>query len=81
MAKDSKRHVVPNPEGGWDVKKPGANRVSAHTDTQKDATDRARQIVGNQGGGEVAIHGRDGKIRDKNTVPPGTDPNPPRDER
>lgn len=81
MAKDNERHVVPNPEGGWDVKKPGGAHASAHTDTQKDATDRARQIVGNQGGGEVVIHGRDGKIRDKDTVPPGNDPNPPKDRR
>ncbi|MDP3984720.1 MAG: DUF2188 domain-containing protein [Acidimicrobiia bacterium] len=33
------------------------------------------------GGGEVTIHGRDGRIRDSDTVPPGHDPNPPRDKR
>ena len=71
----------PQPRWGLDVKKPGASRVSSHEDTQKDATDRARQIVGNQGGGEVVIHGRDGRIRDKDTVPPGNDPNPPKDKR
>lgn len=27
------RHVVPNPEGGWDVKAPGARRSSSHHDT------------------------------------------------
>jgi hypothetical protein len=72
------RHVVPNPNGGWDVKKPGAGRSSAHTDTQKHAAERATAIVRNSGGGEVRIHGRDGKIRDSNTVVPGNDPYPPK---
>ncbi|WP_232425744.1 DUF2188 domain-containing protein [Mycobacterium sp. JS623] len=30
------------------------------------------------GGGEVRVHGRDGKIRDSNTVDPGNDPFPPK---
>jgi hypothetical protein len=72
------RHVVPNPKGGWDVEKPGANRASAHTDTQKDAIQRASEIVHNSGGGEVRIHGRDGRIRDSNTIVPGNDPYPPK---
>ena len=33
MSKPSNRHVVPNPDGGWDVKAPGAQRSSAHTRT------------------------------------------------
>jgi len=77
----NERHVVRNPDGGWDVKAPGADRSSAHKDTQADAIDRAREIVGNSGGGEVVIHGRDGRIRDSDTVPPGHDPFPPRDTR
>lgn len=79
--KSPNRHVVPSPKGGWDVKKPGSGRTVAHTETQKAATDRARQIVRNAGGGEVRVHGRDGRIRDSDTVPPGNDPNPPRDKR
>ena len=75
------RHVVPNPKGGWDVKKPGASRASAHTRTQAEGVDRARGIVGREGGGEVRIHGRDGQIRDSDTVGRGNDPIPPRDER
>jgi len=67
------RNVVPNPEGGWDVKG-GGKRASAHTDTQAEAIERAKQIVRNQGGGEVSISGRDGKIRAKDTVDPGNDP-------
>lgn len=75
------RHVVPNPEGGWDVEAPGAKRVSSHHDTQVTAIDRAKAIVGNLGGGEVAIHGKNGAIRDKDTVLPGNDPCPPHDKR
>lgn len=81
MSKANRRHVVPNKDGGWSVKKPGSSRSSARTDTQKQAQDRARDIVRNAGGGEVRIHGRDGKIRDSDTVSPGSDPNPPRDKK
>ena len=77
----NERHVVPNADGGWDVRAPGAERSSAHLPTQGETIDRAREIVGNSGGGEVVIHGRDGQIRDSDTVPPGNDPNPPRDRR
>ena len=77
----NERHVVPNPDGGWDVRAPGAGRSSAHTDTQSNAIDRAREIVGNVGGGEVVIHRPDGRIRDSDTVPPGHDPFPPRDTK
>jgi hypothetical protein len=77
----NERHVVPNPEGGWDIVKPGGSRRSDHADRQGDAVDRARDIVGNNGGGEVVIHRPDGRIRDSDTVPPGQDPFPPRDRR
>lgn len=76
-----RRHVVPNPEGGWDVKKPGAGRSSSHHDTQADAEARAKEILSNVGGGETVIHRRSGEIRDSDTVPPARDPNPPKDRR
>lgn len=74
MANDNNRHVVPNPDGGWDVVKPGSDRASAHRGTQAEAINRAKEIVGNAGGGEVNIHGRNGQIREKDTVDPGNDP-------
>jgi len=76
----NRRNVVPNSDGGWDVTG-GGGRASAHKDTQHEAIDRAREVVGNLGGGEVTIHGRDGRIRDSDTVPPGNDPNQPRDKK
>lgn len=75
----ARRHIVPNPKGGWDVKKPSAGRASSHHDSQAGAERRARQIVSNAGGGEVVTHRPDGRIRDSDTVPPGLDPNPPQD--
>jgi hypothetical protein len=81
VVQENSRDVVPNPDGGWDVVKPDGRRASSHHNTQADAIDRGREIVHNAGGGELRIHGRDGKIRDSDTIPPGNDPNPPRDKR
>lgn len=82
MSKSSnRRDVVPNPNGGWDVTKPGGDRASAHYDRQSDAIDRSRAILHNIGGGEQVIHNREGVIREKNTIAPGNDPFPPRDKR
>ncbi len=63
------------------MRAPGANRASSHHNTQADAERRAKEIVRNAGGGEVRIHGRDGRIRDSDTIAPGNDPYPPRDTR
>ena len=60
---------------------PDAQRASSHHSTQAEAEARAKEIVGNAGGGEVVIHGRNGRIRDSDTVQPGNDPNPPRDTK
>lgn len=84
MAKKSgsnNRHVVPSPRGGWDVKGPGARRASSHHDTQMEAEARAKEIVQNLGGGEVRIHDQRGRIRNSDTVAPGSDPYPPKDKK
>lgn len=69
------------PQGGWNVKKDDAKRSSGHFDTQREAEDRAREIVRLVGGGEATTHGTDGRIRDSDTVPPGRDPHPPKDRK
>lgn len=76
----NKRHVTRHPDG-WAVRKPGSKRASSVHPTQAEAERRAKEVVGNSGGGEVVIHGRDGRIRDSDTVAPGNDPSPPRDEK
>lgn len=67
--------------GRWAAKKQGADRVSDLADSQKEAEQRAKELAARSGGGEVRIHGRDGRIRDSDTVPPANDPNPPKDRR
>ncbi|MDD4111317.1 MAG: DUF2188 domain-containing protein [Clostridia bacterium] len=74
-------HVVKNSNGGWDAKKPGSLRSSFHGETQKEVENVAKGFLSNSGGGEVIIHGLDGKIRDSDTVCPGNDPNPPKDKK
>lgn len=71
------RYVVNHPDG-WAVKAGGAQRASSVHDTQLEAIVAAKINVGNNGGGEVRIQGRDGKWRDSDTVPLGNDPFPPR---
>lgn len=77
--KPQRRIVSPNPNGGWDVRKPGARKASAHAPTQRDADRRAGEILRNAGGGERITQGRDGRIRSKDTIAPSRDPSPPRD--
>ena len=70
-------HVVPNPEGGWDVKRGGSDRASNHFDRKTGAIDRAREISQNQSS-ELIIHNRDGKISQSDSH--GNDPCPPKDK-
>ena len=77
---DKDRYVVKHGEE-WAVKKAHAKRASEVTRTQAEAEVRAKEIVSNLGGGEVRIQGRDAKFRDSDTVPPGNDPNPPKDKK
>ncbi len=55
--KPGSHHVVPNADGGWDVKKDGATRSSGHFDKKQDAVDAGHKISQNQGT-EFYIHGR-----------------------
>lgn len=77
----SNYHVTKNQDGGWNIKKENSERVSKIVETQNIAEQLAKQYSSNSGGGEVRIHGLDGKIRDSDTVYPGNDPNPPKDKK
>lgn len=68
-------HVVPNPSGGWDVKRGGSDRASGHFDTKHAAVDQGRQISRNQGT-ELRIHNRNGRIAQSDSH--GGDDFPPR---
>ena len=79
MSKGPKsHHVVPNPSGGWDVKRGGASRASTHHNTKREAIDRGRDISRNQNS-EFRIHNRDGKIARSDSH--GNDPCPPKDRK
>ena len=68
----SDRHVRPA-DDGWTVTKAGATRSSAHTPTQAEAIARAVEIVANDGGGSVVVHGIDGDERTRREVPAHAD--------
>lgn len=69
------RHVIPNPNGGWDSKKGGGERSSGHFDTKKEAEDYSRRVSRKEGS-ELLIHGKDGRIQRKDYH--GNDNYPPR---
>ena len=62
----NERHVVKNPENGWDIKKPHAERASSHAGTKAEAISLARKICKNEGA-ECIIHGENGRFRDYNS--------------
>lgn len=75
-------HVVRDKDtGDWKAVREGASRAGGLYNTQGEAEKAAKDMSSNSGGGEVRIHGLDGKIRDSDTVAPGNDPNPPVDKR
>jgi len=71
-------HVVPDPNGGWNVKKGGATRASRHFETKDDAVSWGRKVSENQGS-EFVIHKKDGTIQKKDSH--GNDPLPPQDRK
>ena len=79
MTKGRDRMVYLRGDGVWVNKRNDAGRPSSLHKTQRAAEAAAREMLQNQGGGELITKGRDGRIRSKDTIAPGNDPNPPRD--
>jgi hypothetical protein len=71
------QHVVKR-DDGWAVRGEKNTKDTSHHNTQKEAEQAAKVIAQNQKA-EVIIHGRDGKIRDKDSH--GNDPCPPKDKK
>lgn len=80
MSKGRDRTISKRSDGLWENKRNDANKASSLHKTQKDAEQSARQMLKNQGGGELITKAVNGKIRSKDTIPPGNDPNPPKDK-
>lgn len=76
MASGKNQHVVKHPNG-WAVRGAGSRKPTRVVPTQAEAIEIARQISQNQGS-ELLIHGRDGRIRSKDSY--GNDLSPPRDK-
>jgi len=75
-------HVSKDKDSGkWNIQKEGGQKSSGSADTQKEAEKTAKEYAANSGGGEVRIHGLDGKIRDSDTVAPGNDPKSSKDTK
>ena len=68
------QHVVPNGTK-WSIRKAGSSRATGTFDTQGEAIKEGRKIARNQGT-ELFIHGRDGRIRERDSY--GNDPMPPK---
>lgn len=74
MSKGQDRTVYKRDDGKWGNKRNDAGRDSSVHDTQKEAHDSAKEMLKNQGGGELTTKGVNGKIREKDTIHPGNDP-------
>ena len=72
------QHVVRSSDGGWAVKKGGSSKATKVYSTQKEAVTAGREIAKKQNA-EFYVHGKDGKIREKDSY--GKDPLPPKDKR
>jgi hypothetical protein len=68
-------HVVPRSSGGWAVKRPGSERSSKVTETQRAAIEAGKKLA-ERDRSELVVHGEDGRIREKNSY--GNDPCPPK---
>ena len=67
-------HVVPR-SGRWAVTRQNADRASSLHDTQREAIEAGRELA-QHSRSELLIHGRDGRIRERDSH--GRDPFPPR---
>lgn len=79
MSKKQDRTVYKTPDDKWADKRNSASRPAELYDTQKEALAAAKARLIKAGGGELITKGVDGKIRSKDTIAPGNDPNPPKD--
>ena len=64
------QHVVPSGRN-WSIRKAGSSRATKTFTTQQEAIKKAREIAKQQGT-ELYIHGRDGRIRERDSY--GNDP-------
>lgn len=71
-------HVTHRKDGTWAVKGAGDAKASSVQPTQAKAIEKAVPLA-EKNRADVVIHGRDNKIRDRDSY--GNDPNPPKDRK
>lgn len=76
MATNSAHVVYDRNQSRWDVRLNGAYNDSDPVKSL--AVTKARAALRAAGGGELFIHNLDGTVGEKDTVPPGNDPYPPK---
>lgn len=72
------QHVVPSADGGWAVRKAGAERATKIFGAQNEAISYARTIAKKQHS-ELYVHAKDGTIRSRDSY--GSIPFTSRDKR
>ena len=77
MTKGKDQHIVPaGPD--WGIRGSNNTKLTAIFPNKTEALQVGKQIAINQKS-ELVIHGRDGRIQDKDSF--GKDPNPPKDKK
>src|SRR6266404_26670 len=71
-------HVVPR-IGGWAVRSEGRTRPASTHSSQREAIDAARKLARQTAASQLVIHGRDGRIKERDLF--SIDPLPPREPR
>ncbi len=79
MSKGRDRTISKRSDGKWANKRNDAGKASSLHNTQREAEQAGRNMLKNQGGGELITKAVNGRIRSKDTIPPGNDPFPPKD--
>ena len=75
MKQTKEYHITQRPDGNWQYKEIHNTHATGVTATQAQAFEKARAMAMNQSA-EIVIHGKDGRIRKKNSY--GNDPFPPK---
>lgn len=70
-------HVIPL-DDGWAVRGEGSSRATSVHKSQHEAIEAGREIARNRSG-QLVIHGRDGRVRERNSY--SSDPLPPKELR
>jgi len=68
------QHVVRHNDG-WVIRGENNSKITSHHSTQAEASKKATEIAKNKGS-EVFIHGKNGRIRERNSY--GNDSYPPK---